>query len=147
MVRRRRTALHWEALMLAQLAEAHGELGEGERARSETEEAVRLARERSTRAIECRVLLAHARLLIRTEGLARRGAIETALRQALALLEETGARCHEPFILVELAALAGLTGEQAARRGFLREAHRLFTEMGATARAEQVARELALTSL
>ena len=147
MVRRRRTALHWEALMLAQLAEAHGELGEGERARSETEEAVRLARERSTRAIECRVLLAHARLLIRTEGLARRDAIETALRQALALLEETGARCHEPFILVELAALAGLTGEQAARRGFLREAHRLFTEMGATARAEQVARELALTSV
>ena len=70
-----------------------------------------------------------------------------ALRQALALLEETGARCHEPFILVELAALAGLTGEQAARRGFLREAHRLFTEMGATPRAEQVARELALTSL
>src|SRR5207247_2475642 len=96
MVRRRRTALHWEALMLAQLAEAHGEPGESERARSETEEAVRLARERSTRAIECRVLLAHARLLIRTEGLARRGAIETALRQALALLEETGARCHEP---------------------------------------------------
>jgi len=133
--------------MLAQLAEAHGEPGESERARSETEEAVRLARERSTRAIECRVLLAHARLLIRTEGLARRGAIETALRQALALLEETGARCHEPFILVELAALAGLTGEQAARRGFLREAHRLFTEMGATARAEQVARELALTSV
>src|SRR5437016_1669609 len=104
-VRRRRTALPWEALMLAQLAEAHGELGESERARSETEEAVRLARERSTRAIECRVLLAHARLLIRTEGLARRDAIETALRQALALPEETGAPRHEPFIPVQLAAL------------------------------------------
>jgi hypothetical protein len=35
-----------------------------------------------------------------------------------------------------------LMGDEAARESELREAHRLFTEIGAPVRAEQVAREL-----
>jgi len=43
---------------------------------------------------------------------------------------------------VERAALGRILGDEATRQRELREAHRLFTEMGATARAEQVVKEL-----
>jgi len=43
---------------------------------------------------------------------------------------------------LERAELARLIGDGAARERALREAHRLFTEMGATARAEQMARQI-----
>jgi len=68
--------------------------------------------------------------------------VAAALDEAGALVEETGARAYEPFVGAERAALAGLRGEEAVRQRELREAHRLFTEMGATIRAEQVARDL-----
>ena len=58
------------------------------------------------------------------------------------LIEETSARGYAPFVPVELGNLARLAGDEPTRQCELREAHRLFTEMGATARAEQVAREL-----
>jgi len=57
------------------------------------------------------------------------------------LVEATEARAYAPFIHVESAKLAVLTG-RAHRPRELREAHRLFTEIGATARAQQGAREL-----
>jgi hypothetical protein len=141
-VRLRRTGLHWEGLFLAQLAEAHLQQGEGDRARARVEEAVRSARGRSTRAIECRAELAHARVLLGTEGVASRGAVAAALAQARARVEETGATIHEPFIHVELARLARLTGDEAARQRELREAHRRFTTMGATAQARRIAAEI-----
>ena len=55
----------------------------------------------------------------------------------------TGAKSYEPFLHVERAELARLTGDERARERELREAHRLFLEIGAPIRAEQVARELA----
>jgi hypothetical protein len=61
----------------------------------------------------------------------------------MALVEATGARALAPFIHVERAALAQLLGDEAADERELREAQRLFAEMGATVRAERVARELA----
>jgi hypothetical protein len=54
----------------------------------------------------------------------------------------SGAKSYEPFLHVERAELARLTCDEAARECELREAHRLFLEIGATIRAEQVAREL-----
>jgi hypothetical protein len=58
------------------------------------------------------------------------------------MAQATGARAFVPFIHVERAALAHLLGDEAVRERELHEAHRLFTEMGAPVRAEQVAREL-----
>jgi hypothetical protein len=55
-----------------------------------------------------------------------------------------GAKSYEPFLHVERAELARLTSDEAAPERELREAHRLFTEMGAPIRAEEVARELGL---
>jgi hypothetical protein len=49
----------------------------------------------------------------------------------------------EPFICVERAELARLNHDETTRQQELREAHRLFLEIGAPIRAEQVAKELA----
>jgi hypothetical protein len=49
----------------------------------------------------------------------------------------------EPFVWVERAELARLAHDETARQRELREAHRLFLEIGAPIRAEQVAKELA----
>jgi hypothetical protein len=51
-------------------------------------------------------------------------------------------KTFEPFIRVERAELARLAGDKAHRQRELREAHRLFLEIGAPIRAERVAREL-----
>ena len=54
----------------------------------------------------------------------------------------SGAKSYEPFLHVERAELAKLTGNEAAGERELREAHRLFTEIGAPIRAAEVAKEL-----
>jgi hypothetical protein len=59
-----------------------------------------------------------------------------------AWLEMSGAKSYEPFLHVERAELARLGGDEAAREREFREAHRLFTEIGAPIRAAEVAREL-----
>jgi hypothetical protein len=50
---------------------------------------------------------------------------------------------YEPFWREARAELAKLRGDDAARERELREAHRLYSEMGATYHAERVAGELA----
>jgi len=70
------------------------------------------------------------------------GEIQAALAEASAWIESTGAKSYEPFLHLERAELARLTGDQTSRENALREAHRLFVEIGATARAEQIAREI-----
>jgi len=69
--------------------------------------------------------------------------IEAALAEAAAWLEMSDAKSYEPFLQVERAELAQLTGDEATRECELREAHRLFTEIGAPIRARQVAKKLA----
>ncbi len=68
------------------------------------------------------------------------------LAEADAWLEMSGAKSYEPFLHVERAELARLTGDEATRECELREAHRLFTESDAPIRAAEVARELGLAT-
>jgi hypothetical protein len=68
--------------------------------------------------------------------------IEATLAEADAWLEMSGAKSYEPFIHVERAELARLSGDEAAYQCELREAHCLFTEMGAPIRAAEVGRKL-----
>ena len=77
-------------------------------------------------------------------GLSACPAIEAALERAIALIRVTGARGFEPHVYLERAALERLTGDDVAHQRELREAHRLFTEMGASIRAAEVAKELGL---
>ncbi len=68
--------------------------------------------------------------------------IEAALDRTLELVEETGARVFVPEVHEERAELARLRGDDNTCERELREAHRLYTEMGATGHAERLAREL-----
>jgi len=54
----------------------------------------------------------------------------------------SGAKSYEPFLHVERAELAKLTGDEVAREREIREAHRMFLEIGAPIRAAEVAKEL-----
>jgi hypothetical protein len=59
----------------------------------------------------------------------------------------SGAKSYEPFRHIERDELAKLTGDEATRQRELREAHRLFTEMGATIRAAEGAKEIGLATV
>jgi class 3 adenylate cyclase len=141
-VRTRDVGLWHEPDCLAVLARAHLGSGAPARALEAAEEAVARARERGTRLFEIRALLARAHVLIATEGAPARSRIEADLRDADAAIEATEARIFVPQVHVERAGVARTLGDAAAHQRELREAQRLFTAMGATARAEQVAREL-----
>jgi adenylate cyclase len=141
-MRERRVFLVSESWYLATLAEASLGAGDPGRARETADLALARTRQHHTRVFEIAALLAWARVRLATEDADGATGIEAALRDAMALVEATGARAHAPFIHVERAALAHLLGDEATRQRELREAHRLFIEMGATARAEQVSREL-----
>jgi hypothetical protein len=90
--------------------------------------------------------LALARVLLRTKGLAARAAIEAALKEGANLTRQMEFKVFEPFFHVERAELARLTGDEDTRKHELREAHRLFTEIGAPIRAAEVAKEIDLAT-
>ena len=140
--RERRHAEH-DAWRLALLGESYLGLGDLERARALVAEGVEIAQTRGHRSGETHASLALARVLLGSAGPAARAEIEAALARALELTRETGAKAFEPLVHVELAELARQSGDAEGRERELREAHRLFTAIGAPLRAEQVARELA----
>ena len=139
--RERRLQL-WEGSVLAVMAAAYLGLGDCEKALALAEESIAGGRERGSRSRELPALLTRARAFRETEGAEAVRKIEATLAEAEAWLEMSGAKSYEPFLHVERAELARLTGDGAACQRELREAHRLFTEIGAPIRAEQVAREL-----
>jgi hypothetical protein len=116
-------------------------IGDRAKALATAEEAIAVCRRRGSRLWEFPALLTRIRALRETLGQAT-SEIEAALAEADAWLEMSGAKSYEPLLHVERAELARLTGDEATRRRELREAHRLFLEIGAPIRAEQVAREL-----
>ena len=97
---------------------------------------------RRTRLAECIAHIGRARVLLRTTGARAGEEVQAALGRALELVEETGARSNEPFVRVQRARLAGLRGDEDTWRRELGAAHQLFVAMGATPRAERLAREL-----
>ncbi len=136
------TALEVEARLLAWLAEAVLAGGDIARARQLADEALAVADR--TGAIFDGIFARRtlARVLLAGEGATAARAIEEALDGAERLIEQTGAVSIRPLILVERAALAHLAGDTVARQRALREAHRLFTAIGATGHAERLEPEL-----
>jgi tetratricopeptide (TPR) repeat protein len=124
------------------LGQAYLGLGEAERAANLLRDAVALVRSRG-QAAEAIANVVLARILLASEGLAAREEIESALERASELARNTGMRSVEPMIHVELADLARQNGDEEEREQELREAHRLFTEFGATGHAERLASEFA----
>jgi class 3 adenylate cyclase/tetratricopeptide (TPR) repeat protein len=139
---RERRLLVVEGRVLAVMAAAHLGLDDRARARGLAEEALTVCRRRGTPLWEFSALVTKIRVLRETLGLQATGEIEAALAEAEAWLERSGAKSYAPFFHVERAELARLTGDDASRDSELRQAHRLFTEMGATGQAERLASEL-----
>jgi class 3 adenylate cyclase/tetratricopeptide (TPR) repeat protein len=140
--RERRTGLQFEPWTLATLAEAYLARGDGPRARATVEQAVALARGRQIKVFEPITLLSLARVLLASEGAAARAEVEAALTRALALAKEMEARSEEPLVHVQLAELARLSGDEPGRARELREAHRLFADIGADRYRAALTREL-----
>jgi hypothetical protein len=132
-----------EGGVLAVVAAAYVGLGDGAKALVLAEEGIAVCRRRGTRLWEFSALLTRMRALRATRGVDATNDIEATLAEADAWLEMSGAKSYEPFLHVERAELARLTGDERARERELREAHRLFLEMGAPIRAAEVAKELA----
>jgi class 3 adenylate cyclase/tetratricopeptide (TPR) repeat protein len=141
--RERRTAADSEGWCLICLGEAYLGLGDVERALNLLREAVALtrSREQSAEAVANVVL---ARVLLGSEGAAAREEIESALERASELARNTGMHSVEPMIHVERAELAHQNGDEDERQRELREAHRLFSEIGATGHAERLSAALAM---
>ncbi len=89
-----------------------------------------------------RLLLVQAGLLRSARGRKAADEIEPLLDEAQLELERIGWLVYLPSVLIERAALARLRDDEAERLPLLQEAHRLYTEMGATGHAERIAREL-----
>ncbi len=134
------TGLPDEAFYLTGIAEARLGRGEVADARTAVDEAIAAARRRRNAWAECYASLTDGKVGLAARDLA---AAERGLARALALVEQTGARIMEPFIRLELAELARLRGDAAARQRELADAQRLFTEFGAHRRAASVAANLA----
>jgi adenylate cyclase len=137
-----RTAAELEPARLALLAESHLGLGGLERASELAERAVELAHA-GNRSVEPLANIALARVLLGSAAPSTREEIEGALRRALELARESEAKVWEPLAHVEFAGLARQNGDEEACQAELREAHRLFAEIGASARAERLSAELA----
>ena len=137
----RQTGLHREAFHGAHFAEACAGLGEVERAIASAEEAILAGRENGTMLYEARAHVALARVLQHAE-VPDSDRIEEALQRAEELIRETGGRAFQPPVYEERAKLARLRSDDATCERYLREAHCLYTEMGATGHAERVGREL-----
>jgi adenylate cyclase len=136
--------LEYEPQIATALAKAYVDNGDTGRALREAEKAVTLVLQRRLRHLEPAAHHALGYVLLRARGLEGRSAIEAALGDALRCSQETGIRMFEPYLCLERAGLARLTGDEATRERELREAHRLFMEIGAPIRAAEVAKELGL---
>ena len=137
LIEERRVGVANKAVLLAMLAESYLATGRFDEACATTDEAVAYVMELGTPGPECRARIARARAYRQA-----RSDFDTAsgeLARALEIVQEHGHKMTEPFVRLEIAELAGARGDEAARTRELKEAHRLFTEMGLTKRAEEVA--------
>jgi tetratricopeptide (TPR) repeat protein len=132
------TFLQAEALVLANMADAYRGCGDLDRAIDVAREAVEVARSRSTRMHECRAGLLLGRALLARGDAADLVEAGQALAGALDIVTRTEARGYEPYVRAELAALAGLRGDDDLRRREIAHAAALFREIGAEARAAEL---------
>ncbi len=136
--RDRHTALEGEARFVLWLAEACLGAGDLARARALAEESITLGRRIG---VPTDLVFAHralAHVLFVQEGAAAAPAIRAALDEAERLIGQTGATSLAPLVLLDRAELARLEGDSAARDRALREAKKLFAEIGAPLRVQQI---------
>jgi class 3 adenylate cyclase len=137
LIRERRTGLHAEAKYLAQLALVYLARADMVGATTSAQRAMAVARQQQTRLQLLSALLAHVRILLAMDSDVHED-IDGALDEGLALVGETGAQIMAPFLRAERAELLRLRGNVAGRAAELREAARLFEQMGAPVHARRL---------
>jgi adenylate cyclase len=142
--RTEQNGLEREADLLAQLARAYLGQGNTVRAQAAAEQSVACAQRQGARFFECMGQLELARALLAGPGVSASREIEACLDRGLALVAETGGHAMEPQIIEERARLAALRGDDRETSEGLRRAHALYSQIGATAHAERLAKELVL---
>jgi class 3 adenylate cyclase/tetratricopeptide (TPR) repeat protein len=140
-----RTALLGRVPRLAGLAECRLALGEPERALERAREGLALCEKQQHRSAESASCSSLARTLATIEGEVAREEIEALFERAIRSCEETDFRAGLPFVYRNRAYAAQELGDAEAMERDLREAHRLFQEVGATGHVRSLEGELALT--
>ncbi len=130
-----------QALVLSYLALAYARCG-NPAARATAEQAVAVAQKQGALRHEIDAQLSLARVLLASGDVDECPAIDAALVRTTACMEQSGARAYLPMIMEERATLARLRGDEAASVQDLREAHRLYEEIGATGHAARLAKQL-----
>ena len=141
-VRSTRVGIAYESFVLARMTDVHLARGDSKRALEAADEAISTAQRHGTAEFELRSHLARARALSHGVGADAKEEIGKSLSAAEALVKTTGAESWRPFIHEERANLARLAGDEVTRQRELREAHRLFVDIGAPAHAERIKKEL-----
>ncbi len=127
---------------LASMARLHLGLGDAGRALREATAALeRMAREHVRRG-EPRTRITRALACLRARGAAARAEIEDDFARIAELIDSGGAELYRPPLHEARAELARALGDEAGHARELREAHRLYAEMGADAHAQRLAKEL-----
>jgi class 3 adenylate cyclase/tetratricopeptide (TPR) repeat protein len=135
LTRTKRVALGQKPLTVSGQALVYSALGEHEQAIAQARSALEESVWGGNRGAEDIARLALARVLLATGDPGLHDDVETTVERAEALCAETGMRVHLPPLLEVRAALAERRGNPQEVRRKLREAHRLYTEMGATGHA------------
>jgi class 3 adenylate cyclase len=131
------TFVHIEPETLVWLAQVLLEVGELDRARVTLDDAFAEGERLEVQLHAPHGHLVRARLLRHSNEL---DAAEASLGKTLETARAMGARFYEPFVHLERAELAQARGDDALRRSELEAAQSVFAEMGASARAEELAR-------
>ena len=135
MVRGAHTGLQYESLILSMIAEAKLATGDYAGGLEAAEQGVASAQDSKTRLHELEARLSLARAVLASGGAAARVRIAQLLDETMALALECGAGSHVPRVHIE--------GDEEGYERELREAQRLFEEIGARGRAATVASQLA----
>ncbi len=143
LIRTKRVAVQWRPVALSGQALAESALGAHEKAIAQARSALDESVAGGNRFGEGVARLALARVLLATGDPGLHDELEQTVERGRALCEQTGMRVHLAPLLEVRAALAERRGDPQEARRQLREAHRLYTEMGATGHAKRLARELA----
>lgn len=138
--REQRTALDMVIIESWALPTAYLGLGDINHARTLADEAVQWCRAQRARIALARVHFVRAAIIARADPRASSGQASADLDAAEQLITQTGAEGLRPQLHEGRASLASGT----ERKRLLREAHRLYVEMGASGHAARLAEEVAL---
>jgi hypothetical protein len=138
-----RTEAAWRAVSAVLLSDALLLGGDLTAAQTAANNAITLCRTSLRAPYEAEAQGVLARALLRRDGRSGCEAAETALTEAAALIESSGAVTLAPWLCEWRAELAEVLGDDVARKQQLRQAHDLYREIGAPAQAERLASDLA----